>query len=152
LPAGSADFADRLARTLLESHQTGRPLQVRLHPPELGLLQIELSSRDGAFTARLDVETPAARQAVLEQLPQLREALAQNGHTLERVDVQVLERSEHQPRHHNHNHHPSDQQPQDDPARDRPRNPRQRPGLEQRATRGLERVSNTGLERLDIQI
>ena len=92
--ARPAEFAARLARSLLESHQAGRPLHVRLHPPELGVLQIELSRSGGAMTARLDVETAAARQMILEQLPQLREVLAHTGHTVERIDVHLLESSE----------------------------------------------------------
>ena len=92
--ARPAEFAARLARSLLDAHQAGRPLHVRLHPPELGVLQIELSSRGGALTARLDVETAAARQIIIEQLPQLREALAHTGHTVERIDVHLLEGSE----------------------------------------------------------
>ncbi|HUG92999.1 MAG TPA: flagellar hook-length control protein FliK [Planctomycetaceae bacterium] len=113
-PANPVEFADRLARALLVSQESGRPLHVRLHPSELGVMQIELSRLDGTFTARLDVESSAARQAVLEQLPQLRDALAQAGHSVERIEVHLLERRGDGPPGHGGQREHLDHLPQDD--------------------------------------
>jgi flagellar hook-length control protein FliK len=119
------EFAERLTRALVDSHQAGRPLHVRLHPPELGVLQIELSDRGGGLTARLDVETTAARQAILEQLPQLRDALTHAGHQIERIDVYLSESAEGRPQHNNGRHphgrfgDPGSQQQSEDAGRQR---------------------------------
>jgi hypothetical protein len=151
LAVHAADFADRLARTLLDTHQAGRPLSVRLHPPELGLLQIELSSREGVFTARMDVETPAARQTILDQLPQLREALAQTGHTIERIDVQVVDRQEHRSEHHDRRES-GHQPPRDDTPRERQRPAQRSDGRSNEAQRPHLQPRPASLDRLDIQI
>ena len=64
-------------------------MRIRLHPPELGALQIEISARDGVLTARLEVQTPSTRQVILENMSLLRDALSQNGMAVERISVQL---------------------------------------------------------------
>jgi flagellar hook-length control protein FliK len=96
-PSGSTGtpdttFVDRVSEATQLATQTGRPLRVRLSPPELGSMQIEVAVRNGVMTARLEVQTPAAQQTMLEQISSLREALAQNGSTIDRIEV-VLDES-----------------------------------------------------------
>lgn len=67
-----------------------QPLRVRLDPPDLGVLQIEISQRDGVTTARLQVESSTTHRAILETLPQLRETLQQQ-HQVTRVEVMQSE-------------------------------------------------------------
>lgn len=83
------ESADRVARMVQSSLRTGRPLRVRLSPPELGTLQIEVASRSGAVTARLDVQSPAARQVVLDNLSSLQESLAQQGTPIDHIEVHL---------------------------------------------------------------
>jgi flagellar hook-length control protein FliK len=64
-------------------------VQVRLAPPELGSLRIELSVQNGVMAARLEAETPAARTALLDNLPALRERLAEQNIRVEKFDVDV---------------------------------------------------------------
>ncbi|MFN0196994.1 MAG: flagellar hook-length control protein FliK [Planctomycetaceae bacterium] len=91
---------DRLASLIQQSEQVDRGLVVRLHPPELGALQIEVTRRDGMLTARIEVQTQAAHQLLGDSLPKLHEALAQLGATVERIDLQLVapEVSQEQPR------------------------------------------------------
>lgn len=65
-------FVDRVSEATQLATQTGRPLRVRLSPPELGSMLIEVAVRNGAMTARLEVQTSSAQQAVLEQISLLR--------------------------------------------------------------------------------
>jgi flagellar hook-length control protein FliK len=62
---------------------------VRLSPPELGNLRIELAVQNGVLTAKLEAETPAARNALLDNLPALRDRLAQQDIRVEKFDVDV---------------------------------------------------------------
>jgi flagellar hook-length control protein FliK len=84
-----AEFANRLADSVHVAAQNGRTLRIRLHPPELGALQIEVSLRDGVVTARLEVQTAGAQQTILDSMSHLRDALAQHGTGVERIDVQL---------------------------------------------------------------
>ena len=46
---------------------------------------------DGALTARLEAETPQARQVLADSLPQLRERLAEQNIRVERFDVDLMQ-------------------------------------------------------------
>ena len=54
-------------------------------------MEIEVSSRHGVLSARLEVQTASAQQAILENMSLLRDALAQNGTKLENIDVHLNE-------------------------------------------------------------
>jgi flagellar hook-length control protein FliK len=82
-------FVQRVARAFETAAERGGPLRLRLSPPELGSLRLEVQLRDGTLQARIEAETPEARGLLLEQLPALRERLAQQQVRLERFDVDV---------------------------------------------------------------
>lgn len=82
----------RVARALALAQQRDGEVRLRLSPPELGTLRIELKVHDGMLSAQLQTETEAARTAILDQLPVLRERLAEQGIHLERFDVDLLAR------------------------------------------------------------
>ena len=63
---------------------------MRLSPPELGSLRLELRVAEGVMTARLEAETEVARTALVEHLPVLRERLAEQGIRVERFDVDLM--------------------------------------------------------------
>jgi len=88
-----ADFVDKVSSVLRVSNGTSRRLQVGLRPPELGPMTVEVALRDGVLTARLEVQTSVAQKAVLESMPLLRDALAQNGTVIDRIDVQLSDYS-----------------------------------------------------------
>jgi flagellar hook-length control protein FliK len=79
----------RVARAFHSIGDEGGELQLRLRPPELGTLRLEIAVRDGVMTARLETETAAARNVLLDNLPQLRDRLAEQNVKVERFDVNV---------------------------------------------------------------
>jgi hypothetical protein len=83
-------FAQRVMHALQAAETRGAPVRLRLHPPELGSLRLEVAITDGALSARLEVETSAARALLLESLPQLRERLATQEIKIERFEVDLM--------------------------------------------------------------
>ena len=69
------------------------PIVVRLSPPELGSLKLEISIRDGALTAHVQTDNSTARNVLLDNLPALRDRLEQQDIRIERFDVEVQDRS-----------------------------------------------------------
>ena len=86
----SARFLTRVARAFTAAQQRGGEVQLRLSPPELGSLRVEIKVLDGVMTARVETENASAQTAVLEHLPQLRERLAEQGVRIERFDVDLM--------------------------------------------------------------
>lgn len=82
----------RVSRAMHTLSGDGGHLRLRLSPPELGALRIEVTVRGGALAARLEAETSAARDVLLDGLPQLRERLAEQGIRVEQFDVDLFER------------------------------------------------------------
>lgn len=68
-------------------HESGGRMQLKLHPPELGALQIDVSLNNGTISARLEAQTPAAQRVLTDNLPQLQQALSQQGMNVERLEV-----------------------------------------------------------------
>ncbi|MCS7305073.1 MAG: flagellar hook-length control protein FliK [Thermoguttaceae bacterium] len=84
-------FIQRVVRAFQALRDGGGTVRLRLHPPELGSLRVELLVREGVLRARMEVETSAARAAILEHLPILRERLAQQDIRIEQFDVEIGE-------------------------------------------------------------
>ena len=81
---------ERMARMALVSRwEGGGRLQVRLAPPQLGNLRIDLSVRDGVLNGNLRVETAAARAAVAQQVEHLKASLAEQGISVGSFQVSV---------------------------------------------------------------
>lgn len=91
-PWPEGPLVGRVARALVLAQQRDGEVRLRLSPPELGTLRIELRVQEGGLVAHLQTETEAARSALLDQLPVLRERLAEQGLRLERFDVDLLPR------------------------------------------------------------
>ncbi len=79
----------RVARAIEVAPQNGGLLRLRLRPPELGAVRLEVALQRGKMTARIETETAQARNVLLDQLPQLRERLEGQGIHIERFDVEV---------------------------------------------------------------
>ncbi len=82
-------FVNRVARAIHSAHERGGPLQLRLAPPELGAIRLELSLQHGALTATIETENLASRQVLLDNLPALRDRLAEQNIRIDRFDVDV---------------------------------------------------------------
>jgi flagellar hook-length control protein FliK len=91
-PADQSRLVERVARAMQAAPERGNTLRLRLRPPELGTLQVEVRVEKGVLTARLEAETSAARHVLLENLPQLRERLIEQGVRLEQFEVNVSSR------------------------------------------------------------
>jgi flagellar hook-length control protein FliK len=85
----TARFVGRVSRAFQFAQERGGTLRLRLSPPELGSLRIELTVNDGVLSANLEAETPAARRLLLDHLPALRDRLAEQSIRVERFDVDV---------------------------------------------------------------
>ncbi|MEO8498080.1 MAG: flagellar hook-length control protein FliK, partial [Planctomycetota bacterium] len=90
--ADQARFVDRVARAVQATGDRGGTLRLRLSPPELGALTLEVKVQGGAVTARVEADTPAARSLLLENLPLLRERLAEHGMRVDQFDVDLSDR------------------------------------------------------------
>lgn len=82
-------FVNRVSRAFESAQQRGGEVRLRLSPPELGALTVKLSMNEGAMTATVETETATARNVLLDNLPALRERLAQLEIRIEKFDVDV---------------------------------------------------------------
>ena len=86
-PLDRVRFVQWVARAFEAAGRDGGTLRIRLHPSELGSLRLEVVVRDGAMTARLETETQAAKNVLLDNLPALRDRLEQQNIKIERFDI-----------------------------------------------------------------
>jgi flagellar hook-length control protein FliK len=90
LPAvDPARFVGRVAKAFQTAQDRGGSLQIRLSPPELGALRVELTVKDGVMSASLQTENSIARRLLLDHLPTLRDRLAEQNIRVDRFDVDV---------------------------------------------------------------
>ena len=90
-----ARFVSRVTRAFdLASQRGGGPIEMRLSPPELGSMQLRLELKEGVLTASMETETQAARNALLDNLPALRDRLAEQQIRVEKFDVDVRDESQ----------------------------------------------------------
>ena len=94
-----ARFVQRVSGAIRAAKDQDGLVQLKLSPPELGSLRIEITVKQGALTAQLETETVAARNLLLDNLPALRDRLAEQEIRIEKFDVDV--RQEGQPQQEN---------------------------------------------------
>ena len=87
-----ARFIQRVYRALHVAHERGGEIRLRLSPPELGNLTLELKLQDGGMRAHIQAESATARSLLLENLSVLKERLAAQDIHVERFDVDLMER------------------------------------------------------------
>lgn len=68
-------------------------VQVRLNPPELGVLRVDMTVRHDVVSLRMHAVTAVARDMLTAQVGQLQESLSQQGLTLARFEVTVVRNS-----------------------------------------------------------
>lgn len=81
------NVVEQLQPAFRQAISQDRELTMTLRPPELGAVRIDVQHRDGQLSARLHTETATAHQLLTEQLPQLRDVLAQLGIAADQVQV-----------------------------------------------------------------
>lgn len=80
----------RVARGLQSAlSQQGGTVALRLHPPELGVVRVEVEIDAGAVRARFIAEHESVRTLLTHQLQHLRQALQSQGLAVERLEVQT---------------------------------------------------------------
>jgi flagellar hook-length control protein FliK len=72
------------------AHERGGELKLRLSPPELGSIRLEVKLHEGVLSARIETETRDAQRVLNENLLILRERLAEQNIKVERFDVDVF--------------------------------------------------------------
>jgi flagellar hook-length control protein FliK len=82
----------RVARAFAAANERDGEVHLRLSPPELGSLKLDIRVTEGVLTAHLQTETQAAKTALIDNLPALRERLADQGIRVERFDVDLMQR------------------------------------------------------------
>jgi flagellar hook-length control protein FliK len=86
-------FVQRVARAFQRAGETEGEIRLRLSPPELGAVKLEVTLRDGAMIARMETETTTARNLLMDNLPQLKERLAEQNVRIETFEVEVRDQS-----------------------------------------------------------
>ncbi|MEE8431510.1 MAG: flagellar hook-length control protein FliK, partial [Candidatus Desulfatibia sp.] len=93
LPTYLVDQVGRqLSRALLRGD---RVIRLRLKPPELGTLKIEMDIKDNVLRLGMIVENSAVKELLLSSVHELRNALTEQGVKIEGLDVQVGHDSSH---------------------------------------------------------
>jgi flagellar hook-length control protein FliK len=72
----------------------GKTISVRLDPPELGTVKIDVSLRDGALHARIVAETPQVTTLLKEKSQELVQIMRKLGLQVEKVSVAVGDHQE----------------------------------------------------------
>jgi len=82
-------LVQRVARAVQTAVDRGGDLKLRLSPPELGSLRLQVRLTDGALSARIETDNPAAKQVLIDNLPALRDRLADQNIRVEKFDVDL---------------------------------------------------------------
>lgn len=82
-------FVQRVANAFQTMGDDGGTLRLRLSPPDLGSLKLEVSVRDGVMSARIEADTPQARDLLVDNLPALRERLSDQNIKMDKFDVDL---------------------------------------------------------------
>lgn len=89
-PAVPMEIQDAVS-AIQEAASGDSHLRVRLNPRELGNMLVDVSRTDTGVVARLEVESAAARVAVMETLPDLQQSLSRSGSSVDRIEVVLTE-------------------------------------------------------------
>jgi len=89
-PAVPIEIQDAVS-AIQEATSGDSHIRVRLNPRELGNMLVDVSRTENGVVARLEVESAAARVAILETLPDLQQSLSRSGSTVDRVEVVLTE-------------------------------------------------------------
>lgn len=89
-PVASTAFAELLDKAEFVKTKNGsKVLNLELDPKELGKVEMELTSKDGAVTARISAESTMAKAKLDELAPQIKEQLINQGVNLTEITVDI---------------------------------------------------------------
>lgn len=142
-------MVQRVAAALEAAQGRGGGLRMRLEPPELGSIRVELSSEGGSIKARIEAESTHVQRLLLESLPQLRERLAEQQIKIEHFQVDLMNQHDRQFAHMRHDQHerpsgearPTSQRGQDSSHGERGEQHREAPMLRQQMPWELDRLN-----------
>jgi flagellar hook-length control protein FliK len=87
LPASIVDqVGKQISKSILSGDQV---VTLRLKPPELGTVGIEMDIKDHTLRLSMTAEHHSVKELLLNNVHELKEALVQHGVKLEKVDVQI---------------------------------------------------------------
>jgi flagellar hook-length control protein FliK len=78
---------ERAASAVTLAFHSQQEVRVKLSPPELGTLQVNVFRQDGNVLARIESQSSATHQLLLDNLHDLRDSLAQQGIPVQQIDV-----------------------------------------------------------------
>jgi len=85
-----AYLIDQVGKQINRSILNGdRIIRLRLKPPELGPLRIEMDVKANILKLTMTTENHSTRELLLSNIHELREALGEQGVRLERIDIQI---------------------------------------------------------------
>lgn len=82
-------LVQRVMRGMEQLANGGGQVKLRLHPPELGAMQLTMRIENNVVSAQMDVESTAAQEALVKNLQTLRDKLSEQGIQVDRIDVNV---------------------------------------------------------------
>lgn len=90
-PAASSRTMEKVENALKEAAKSrdGKTISLRLDPPELGSVKIDVSMRDGTLHARIVAESPAVNQLLRDKAHELQTTLRKLGLQVDTVSVSV---------------------------------------------------------------
>lgn len=93
MPVTTAAFAELLDKAEFVKTKNGsKVLNIELDPKELGKMEMELTSKDGAVTARISADNALAKAKLEELAPQIKEQLVNQGVNLTEITVDISSR------------------------------------------------------------
>ncbi len=90
--ADQTRLVNRVAKAFEAAQRRDGEIRLRLSPPELGSIRLEVKVGGGVLSARVEAETPAARALLFENLDALRERLAEYNIEVENFDIDLMNR------------------------------------------------------------
>lgn len=84
-----ARLLQRVTRAFQQLGGEGGRVRLKLHPPRLGTVGIEVGVDGAKMRARIVTETDSARSALRDAVPELRQRLVELGVQLEAIDIQT---------------------------------------------------------------
>ncbi|MCL6572585.1 MAG: flagellar hook-length control protein FliK [Bacillus sp. (in: Bacteria)] len=83
------EVSEWISISLNDTNNQSEGLQARfaLNPKHLGYFEINLTSKEGQLSAQIVTDTSLAKKELEGQLPQLREALLQQGFLIKKIDI-----------------------------------------------------------------
>lgn len=85
-----SEAIDQIAR-VVRTHANGRAssMTLRLDPPELGQLRVDVRMQDHSLVVRFQTQTQAAHDLLQDRIAELRHALEQHGIQLDRAEIEI---------------------------------------------------------------